>query len=87
MLFAIDHGNSAVKTTNFVFTSGLAEYPVKPPLQTDVLEGGGVAGRGGKDNAVVHGPMLSQSIPYPGDAGGFLPDGHVNADHVLALLV
>lgn len=41
MLFAIDHGNSAVKTTNFVFTSGLAEYPVKPPLQTDVLEWGG----------------------------------------------
>ena len=41
MLFAIDHGNSAVKTTNFVFTSGLAVYPVKPPLQTDVLEWGG----------------------------------------------
>ena len=45
MLFAIDHGNSAVKTTNFVFTSGLAEYPaMKPPLQTDVLEGGEILG-------------------------------------------
>lgn len=37
MLFAIDHGNSAVKTTNFVFTSGLAEYPVKPPLHMEVI--------------------------------------------------
>lgn len=41
MLFSIDHGNSAIKTTNFVFSSGLAEYPVRPPLQTDVLEFGG----------------------------------------------
>lgn len=38
MLFAIDHGNSAVKTPNFVFTSGLTDYPVKPPVETDVLE-------------------------------------------------
>ena len=27
MLFSIDHGNSAVKTPNFTFTSGLADYP------------------------------------------------------------
>lgn len=38
MLFAIDHGNSAIKTPNFVFTSGLTDYPVKPPVETDVLE-------------------------------------------------
>lgn len=38
MLFSIDHGNSAIKTPNFVFTSGLADYPVKPPVETDVLE-------------------------------------------------
>ena len=38
MLFAIDHGNSAMKTPNFVFTSGLTDYPVKPPVETDVLE-------------------------------------------------
>ena len=41
MLFSIDHGNSAIKTPNFVFTSGLADYPVKPPVETDVLEFGG----------------------------------------------
>ena len=38
MLFAIDHGNSAIKTPNFEFTSGLAEYLVRPPLETDILE-------------------------------------------------
>lgn len=38
MLFSIDHGNSAVKTPNFTFTSGLADYPVRPPVETDVLE-------------------------------------------------
>ena len=41
MLFAIDHGNSAIKTLSFVFTSGLTDYPVKPPVETDVLEFGG----------------------------------------------
>ena len=41
MLFSIDHENSAVKTPNFVFTSGLADYPVRPPVETDVLEFGG----------------------------------------------
>lgn len=41
MLFAIDHGNSAIKTPNFVFTSGLTDYPVKPPVEMDVLEFGG----------------------------------------------
>ena len=41
MLFAIDHGNSAIKTPDFVFTSGLTDYPVKHPVETDVLEFGG----------------------------------------------
>lgn len=41
MLFAIDHGNSAIKTPNFLFTSGLTDYPVKPPVEMDVLEYGG----------------------------------------------
>ena len=41
MLFAIDHGNSAIKTPSFVFTAGLTDYPVKPPVETDVLEFGG----------------------------------------------
>lgn len=41
MLFSIDHGNSAIKTPNFVFTSGLVDYPVRPPVEADVLEYGG----------------------------------------------
>lgn len=41
MLFPIDHGNSQMKTTNFVFASGLADYPIRPPVDTDVLEYGG----------------------------------------------
>jgi len=41
MLFSVDHGNSAIKTPNFSFTSGLTDYPVRPPVDTDVLEYGG----------------------------------------------
>ena len=41
MLFPVDHGNSAIKTPNFVFPSGLADYPIRPPVDTDVLEYGG----------------------------------------------
>ena len=41
MLFPVDHGNSAMKTPNFVFPSGLADYPIRPPVDTDVLEYGG----------------------------------------------
>ena len=40
MLFSIDHGNSAIKTPNFVFTSALTDYPVKPPVETDMLQFG-----------------------------------------------
>ena len=38
MLFAIDHGNSAIKTPNFTFTSGLVDYPTRPLVESDVLE-------------------------------------------------
>lgn len=41
MLFPVDHGNSSIKTVNFVFSSGLADYPIRPPVDTDVLEYGG----------------------------------------------
>ena len=41
MLFPVDHGNSAMKTPNFVFPSGLADYPIRPPVDMDVLEYGG----------------------------------------------
>lgn len=41
MLFPVDHGNSSIKTVNFVFSSGLADYPIRPPVDTDILEYGG----------------------------------------------
>ena len=37
MLIAIDHGNSAIKTPDFSFTSALERYPSKPPLSGDYL--------------------------------------------------
>ena len=41
MLFPVDLGNSSIKTVNFVFSSGLADYPIRPPVDTDILEYGG----------------------------------------------
>lgn len=38
MLISIDHGNSAIKTLNFSFISGLSEHMVKPPITDEVLE-------------------------------------------------
>lgn len=38
MLLGIDHGNYAVKTTEFDFISGLAEHTVKPPMTDEILE-------------------------------------------------
>lgn len=38
-LIAVDHGNYAIKTPNFVFMSGLLEHPVKPMiLETETVE-------------------------------------------------
>ena len=37
MLFSIDHGNSAMKTVNFVFPSGLIDNPIRPPVDTEML--------------------------------------------------
>ncbi len=38
MLIAIDHGNSAIKTVNHNFVSGLAEHSTRPPMAEEVLE-------------------------------------------------
>lgn len=38
MLISIDHGNSAIKTLNFSFISGLSEHTVKPPITDEILE-------------------------------------------------
>jgi len=37
MLFAVDHGNFAIKTEQSIFVSGIAEHSVKPPLAEDVI--------------------------------------------------
>lgn len=41
MLIAVDHGNFAIKTPNFSFVAGLAEYKTKPPLAEEIIEYGG----------------------------------------------
>lgn len=41
MLISIDHGNSAIKTMNHTFISGLSEHTIKPPIADEVLEYGG----------------------------------------------
>ena len=38
MLISIDHGNSAIKTMNYSFISGLSEHTVKPPITDEILE-------------------------------------------------
>ena len=53
----------------------------------DVLQGGLFAGRGGYHDGVVHSAARGQGVHHLGHGGAFLADGHINADHVLALLV
>ncbi|OPZ59183.1 MAG: hypothetical protein BWY87_01135 [Deltaproteobacteria bacterium ADurb.Bin510] len=53
----------------------------------DVLERGGLLGGGGDDDGVVHGVVLLEGFDQGHDAGHFLSDGDVDADHVAALLV
>lgn len=38
MLFSVDHGNYAIKTSGDSFIAGLAEYSVQPPLAEHVIE-------------------------------------------------
>lgn len=38
MLFPIDHGNSAMKTVNFVFPSGPDRQPLQAAVDTEMLE-------------------------------------------------
>ena len=40
-VYGVDNGNSATKTVNFNFVSGLLEHTVKPPMADEVLEYGG----------------------------------------------
>ena len=41
MLISIDHGNSAIKTLNHSFVSGVSEHTVRPPISDEILEYGG----------------------------------------------
>lgn len=38
MLFAVDHGNYAIKTVHETFVSGLAEHSTRPPMADEVIE-------------------------------------------------
>ena len=53
----------------------------------DILHRCGLAGGGGDDDGVVHGAMLFQRVLNPGHSGCLLADGHIDADHILSLLV
>src|SRR5439155_18100311 len=44
-------------------------------------------GRGGDDDRVVHRPLVLEQLVDLGDRRGLLPDGNVDADHVLPALV
>ena len=37
-IISVDHGNSAIKTSNFMFASALNKHSAKPPLAGDILE-------------------------------------------------
>lgn len=38
MIISVDHGNSAIKTCNYIFASALNKHAAKPPLAGDILE-------------------------------------------------
>lgn len=38
MIISVDHGNSTIKTCNFMFASALNKHSAKPPLAGDILE-------------------------------------------------
>src|SRR5271157_2597576 len=53
----------------------------------DVLHGGRVRGRRAHHDAVFHGAVIFQRLHHLGHGGALLPDGHVDANYVAALLV
>ena len=53
----------------------------------DVEEGRGVGGGGADHDGVLHGPVLLEGADDLGHRRVLLPDGHVDADDALALLV
>ena len=40
-IIAVDHGNHAIKTPNFHYSSSLTEHLVRPPLSDEIIEYGG----------------------------------------------
>ncbi len=53
----------------------------------DELHGGGIRGRSGDDDGVIHGAVFFQLAHDTGDGGVLLPHGHVDALDAGALLV
>ena len=56
-----------------------------PGVGGEELEGGGVGGRGGDDDAVAHGPLLVELSDELGDGGALLADTDVDAGEGLGL--
>ncbi len=56
-------------------------------VRGDVLQSGRIGGGGHDHNRVIHGPILLQGRHHAGHVGLFLPDGHVDTDQVLVLLI
>ena len=53
----------------------------------DILHGGGLAGAGADDDGIGHGVVLAQHLRDLRHGAGLLADGHIDAHHILALLV
>ena len=53
----------------------------------DILQGRQFAGRGGNHRRIIHGPMFIQVLHQLRDGRSLLPDGHIDAQYILAPLV
>ncbi len=56
-------------------------------IRSDILKGSRVTGTRGYDHGVFHGAVFFQDINYLGHSRFLLTARHVNAGHILALLV
>ena len=58
-----------------------------PGIGCYVLKGRCLTGRGRHDNGIIHGIVLLKGGNQLCHGGCFLANGHIDADHILALLV
>ncbi|EJX07230.1 hypothetical protein EVA_04658 [gut metagenome] len=67
--------------THEIFSNGTAR------IRSNVLHGSHFAGGSTHNHSIIHGTVLFQSVYQLSNGGLFLADGHINAEHTLALLV